>query len=259
MRRIFEWVGGFALIAFSFYFTDRVSLMVANKSELMQEIKSVSSTYESAPVDAIIDDEANSIIPGKYGRVVNNQESYFNMHDFGLFNENYLVFDYVKPKNSLDDNKDKFISSGNPSKRNIALIICDNEEIRKYFEENKISYNIVLNKFSTANPLGEIINAASNKTDFNAITNKTDISKRLCLKGSSNLDLCKKNSYYLIDPKLNFNNTNYIEIKNNLNPGSIISISKSTKLEDVKLLINEIKYKDLSIVHLSKLIDEKDN
>ena len=138
MRRIFEWVGGFALIAFSFYFTDRVSLMVANKSELMQSIKAVSATYKTTPVDAIIDNESNSIIPGKYGKIVNDQESYLNMHDFGTFNENYLIFDFVKPKTSLDDNKDKYIKGGNPSNRNISLIVKNNDEVIKYLDTSNI-------------------------------------------------------------------------------------------------------------------------
>lgn len=83
MRKIFEWLGGFALVVFSFYFTDKVSMMVANKSELMQEIKTVSSTYELEAEDAVINVKENSIIPGRFGRVVNSEESYLSMHDFG--------------------------------------------------------------------------------------------------------------------------------------------------------------------------------
>lgn len=259
MRKIFEWMGGFALIAFSFYFTDRVSLLVANKSELMQEIKSVSSTYETPAIDAVIDIDNNSIVPGKFGKRVNSQESYLNMHDFGTFNENYLIFDFIKPEKSLVDNKDKFISSGNPSNRNISFIIKDNEEVEQYFNESKINYDIVLNKYKITSEYAEIINGASEKTEFNNLNNKIDNSKRICLKDTSNLDLCKKGSYYLIAPKLELTNTNLIEIKNVSSPGSIILISSGVKLENVKLMLNEIGYKDLNIVHISKLIDEKES
>lgn len=258
MRKIFEWVGGFALIAFSFYFTDRVSLMVANKSELMQSIKAVSSTYKTTPVDAIIDNENNSIIPGKYGKIVNDQESYLNMHDFGSFNENYLIFDFVKPETSLNDNKDKFISSGNPSNRNVSLIINNNPETANFLNSSKIQYNIVTNKQGTKEEYAEIINTATDKNEFYAIGKTLSENKKICLKGVSDLDLCKKNSYYLIDPILELDNNNYVEIKNGLNPGSIIKIGPNTKVENVKLLLSEIKYKDFNIVHISKLIDEKE-
>lgn len=259
MRKIFEFIGGFALIAFSFYFTDRVSLMVASKSELMQEIKSVSATYETSPVDAVIDEKTNSITPGRFGKVVNSQESYLSMHDFGSFNENYLVFDYIEPNTSLTDHKDKFIVSGNPQKRNISLIVSDNEEIETYLNEAKINYNILLDKYEDTPKNVEIINTSNNKNDFNSINGKLETNKKLCLKDKSNLDLCKKNSYFLINPKIELTNTNLIEVKNNINPGSIILLSSSVKLENVKLLMNEIDYKDLNIVFISELIDEKAN
>ena len=52
VKRIFEWIGGFTLIAFSFYFTDQVSTLVLSKSELMKEIKEVSINYNEKPIDA---------------------------------------------------------------------------------------------------------------------------------------------------------------------------------------------------------------
>lgn len=258
MRRIFEWVGGFALIAFSFYFTDKVSLLVANKSDLMQEIKAVSSIYETEAQDASINVRDNTIIPGKFGRTVNSQESYLEMHDFGTFNENYLVYDYKKPSKSLEDNKDKFISSGNPSNRRMSFIV-ENESVEKYFDQEGISYDKVFVKYTSHEENVEVINGASSKSDFNLIDGKLKNSKKLCLKDQSEIDLCKKHDYYLIDNRYSLTQSNLIEIKNTIAPGSIILISSSAKLEDVKLLMNEVDYKDLEIVKISKLIDEKES
>ena len=75
----------------------------------MQEIKSVSADYNKDATDAVIDKENNTIIPGKYGRVVDDVESYMSMHEFGIFNENYLIYKKIKPNTSLEDNKDKYI------------------------------------------------------------------------------------------------------------------------------------------------------
>ncbi len=259
MRRIFEWVGGFALIAFSFYFTDKVSLLVANKSELMQQIKTVSGNYATNPVDAIIDEENGSIIPGKFGRVVNDQESYLNMHDFGSFNENYLIYDYVKPEKSLEDNKDKFIESGNPNNRNVSFISLGNEEVEKFFDDSSINYNLVVEKYREIGDSVELINGAKSKEEFNTFNSKIKKQAKVCLKGYSDIDLCKKNRYYLIDSKNSLNSSNLIEIKNTIGPGTITLITPSAKVEDVKLLLNEIGYKDLNIVHISKLIKEKES
>ncbi len=257
MRRIFEWIGGFALIAFSFYFTDRVSLLVANKSDLMQEIKAVSKDYEEEPIDAVINVTDNSIIPGKFGRSVNSQESYLEMHDFGKFNENYLIYDYIKPKKSLEDNKDKYILSGNPKNRYISLILMPNEQLEKYLTGANILFNLVTSDSKEMTENIEIINGTKTKEEFNTMNSKLDNDKKLCLKGESMEPLCKKNDYYLLDPKLTLNNTNLIEIKNSLAPGSIILISSSVKLENLKLILNEIEFKDLEIVHISKLIKRK--
>lgn len=258
MRRIFEWIGGFAIVAFSFYFTDRVSLLVANKSDLMQEIKAVSAEYEETPVDAIIDEEDNSIIPGKFGRTVNNQESYLSMHDFGMFNENYLVYDYVKPEKSLEDNKDKYILSGNKNKRQVSLVVLENSEIVNYLDSLKKTYNLSVEEMVEKEDNVELINGASEKDKFADLNTKLKGKNKICIKDVSDESLCKKNDYYLINPQLKLTSTNLIEVKNALVPGSIILLTSSAKLDSLKVILNELEYKDLEIVHISKLIDEKE-
>lgn len=257
MKKVFEWIGGFALIAFSFYFTDKVSLLVASKSELMEEIKVVSKDYNEDAIDATINISDNSIIPGKYGRKVNSEESYLNMRDFGSFNENYLIFDYIKPKTSLEDNKDKFITGGNAQNREVSLIIEYDEDIIKYFTSKDIKFNLIAEseeELEIAN--AEIINGG-NENNFKSLNAKIDDNKKICIDSYSNEEMCKKYSYYMIRPKIKLTNTNLAEIKSQVETGSLILISANTKLENIKLLLNEIKYKDLNVVYTSQLIDEK--
>lgn len=258
MRRIFEWVGGFAIVAFSFYFTDKVSLLVAGKSELMQEIKAVSSVYEETAVDAIIDEEDNTIVPGLFGRTVNREESYMNMHDFGSFNENYLIYDYIKPEKSLDDNKDKFIKSGNKNKRQVSIIVDENEEALKYLKDKKIVFNMTTREIRESDESIELINSASTKDKFNSINSKLKNESKLCLKDIGDMNLCKKNGYYLVDAKIKLNASNMLEVKNAIGPGSIILLTSSAKVSNIEILLNELEYKDLEVVHISQLIDEKE-
>ena len=68
--------------------------------------------------------------------------------------------------------------------------------------------------------------------------------------------MCKKYKYFIIKPTIKLNGTNIAESKNQITNGVIILISNSVKLEHLKLLINEIRYKDLQIVQISELINE---
>jgi len=257
MKRIFEWIGGFALIAFSFYLTDRVSMLVANKTDLMKEIKAVSSVYEIKPINAVINIKDNTIIPGKYGKSVNTEESYLNMHDFGSFNENYLIYDYNKPKMSLEDNKKYYITKGNSSFRNINLVLEPNTKTEKYLKDLSVKFDLISNTKTELNINGvEYINGENEESNFKKLDSQIkDVN--ICIKNYSNLEMCKKKKYYIIDPILKLKKHNIIDVKNSLEPGSIILITKETKLEDLQLLLNEIKYKDLTIVHTSELISEK--
>lgn len=257
MKRIFEWMGGFALIAFSFYLTDRVSMLVANKTDLMKEIKAVSSVYEEKPIDAVINIKDNTIIPGKYGKKVNTEESYLNMQDFGSFNENYLIYDYNKPKTSLEDNKKYYITKGNSSLRKINLVLEPSSNIEKYLNDANIKYDLISNVETQLKQKNiENINGETTEENFKKLDSKIK-NINICIKDYSNLEMCKKKKYYIIDPALQLKQHNIIEVKNNLEPGSIVLITKESKLEDLKILLNEIKYKDLIVVHTSELISEK--
>ena len=73
-----------------------------------------------ASVSAIIEDDY--IIPGLNGYAVNVLKSYNNMRYLDTFNSYYLEYDKITPEISLENNKDKIIKFGNPSKNNIALV-----------------------------------------------------------------------------------------------------------------------------------------
>jgi len=68
--------------------------------------------------------------------------------------------------------------------------------------------------------------------------------------------ICQKHKNYLVSPSLRLNNSNLLDVKKNLKNGSIIVIGDTAGLSDVKLLLKEIKYKDLELVYLSELISE---
>lgn len=246
MKKNFEYIACFALIIFSFYFTDRISLLVASKSDLMEEIKMVSASFYKEAVDAKINTKDNTIVPGAYGKEVNEEESYISMKEFGIFNKEHLVYNIIKPKYSLYDNKEKYIISGNPSKRSVSLIIDDNTSVSAYLRAQKIEFDEII-KDKSIESFGEVISGENN------VYSK----EKLCIYNYSDMSDCKNKGYYIIKPSLELNSTNIITIKDQVKPGVLILISNSASVEHVKALLREIKYKDLDIIYVSKLISEK--
>lgn len=254
MKRYFSYFGIGIFVAFSFYFTDKISTVAFNKNELVKKIKDMQTFYYEEAEDAKIDLSHNTIIPGKFGKKINTTESYLNMSDFKIFNEGYLVFDLKKPNISLENNKDKFIISGNPKKRNVSLLVADENKFVDYFLSNKIKFSII-NKNNTK--YRHFINAASNETDFKLL-NRFAYKSKFCLKHFSIIRLCKKYNYYLIDTNVVLQREGFNKIKSKIKSGAIIIINNDVTFEDLTLLISEIRFKDLEIVSITKLISERE-
>ena len=124
-------------MVFSFYYTDKIALMVQENNPIMQQIKDTKPEKEEDYVNAIINDD--KIIPGKNGLTINVEKSFSVMKSFNAFNSYYLIYDQKKPKISLEDNKDKIITSGNLSNNNMTIIVEYSEDLVKYLESNNKS------------------------------------------------------------------------------------------------------------------------
>ena len=111
MRKIYKYFGLIVLMIFSFYYTDKLVLLVQENNPIMKKIEDEKSKLDVSYVNAII--ENDRIIPGKNGLEINDKKSFSLMKSFGTFNSYYLVYEQVKPKISLENNKDKIITSGN--------------------------------------------------------------------------------------------------------------------------------------------------
>jgi len=145
---------------FSFYYTEKIALLMRQKDPIYETIEDVVSTSNTNYVNAIIDDK--TIIPGMNGLAVNVDKSFQKMKSFGAFNKYYLIFDQVKPEISLEDHKDKMITNGNSKKRMVSFILEENENIAKYLKENNI-------EVLTIKDIG--INLKPEETGKNAIEN----------------------------------------------------------------------------------------
>lgn len=243
-------------MVFSFYYTEKIASIVLNKNPLMIEINKQKDNYEVKSVNALID--GDYITPGINGIEVNARNSFYNMQEANVFNKYFLVYEQVKPKISVDNNKDKIIRNGNRKLKKVSLIIDAENEISNYLKENKIKASLlVTNNTYKKNNYFEVIN--NDKEEFKDLENNLNLNKEnknICVLNPEIKSICLKYRNYLIEPELTLNSTNFLEVKKNILNGSIILIKSNAKLEEVKLLIKEINYKGLEMVYLSEIIKE---
>lgn len=254
--KYFRLIGIMSLLVFSFYLTDIVTELAINTNPLMESIKKHSNDYYTKSVSAIIND--NTIIPGINGKKVNEMESFLNMKDFGTFNNNYLIYDEIKPEVSIEDNIEKIIISGNKNLRQISLLIKDNKVILDYLKQNNLKYSKLINVDSSLD-INENINIENEKDkfdDLNIILNKKKLNKKICIINFSNIYGCKKNSYYLVKPNIYLKNSNIVSMINYIENGNIIFIDDYLTLENFKLFQNKVINRDINFVYLSEIIEE---
>ena len=233
MKKIYKYIGLFIIMVFSFYYTDKIVLVVQKSNPIMKEIERSKKEKDVNPVNAII--EGNKIIPGKNGLNINEAKSFSLMKSFGTFNSYYLIYDQKKPKISLEDNKDKIIYSGNLSNKQISIIVENDEKLISYFKN--INVNILNN---------------------NDIYDKKN--SDLCYISSLDIEkLCKKEDKYLIKTDLILTNDSVFDIKKRIKNGSIILIKKDTNIETVNTVLSQAQFKGLKIVYLSDLISEENH
>ena len=122
----------FFLLVFSFYYTNKVSNYLKDKDPIMIKIKYLEAKYNKNYLNATISN--NTIIPGLSGSVIDINNSYLKMKKIKSFQENSLILKAIEPVISIKNNQDKYIISGNPNKKNIAILIkTNNLDILKYY------------------------------------------------------------------------------------------------------------------------------
>lgn len=281
MRKFFRNIGIISLICFSFYFTEKTVTVIKDADELMIEIKNMKDNYYIEPIDGII--KENTFIPGISGKMVNIDKSYKKMKQYGLFNEGLLIYDNVKPKNELNNNLDKYIISGNSSKKQVSIIlIIDSsnylDQLLNALQDNNIYVNFFVegswleensNYLSRFISDGHDIGSVSYNLNYedssypwmdNTIKKITNAENNYCYNIKDNkkaLEICSRHNNYTIRPNIILDNNYLSNIKQNLKSGSIISLP--LEREVIKLLPsinNYIKSKGLEVVTLNELLKE---
>ena len=281
LKKIFEIIGFISLVCFSFFYTNKISTVIKENDDILKQINYVKEQYEIKPIDAkIIGDD---IIPGMSGSSIDVKESYNKMNALDTFNSNLLVYKNDKPSVSINNDYDKYIVSGNESKKEVSIIFLlkENENIDKVIGilnkyQIKSNFFVTINWFENNNEIiSNLINSnhivgnilvnndylKSNINWMNAIVSKiNNQSNTFCYnsdKNSDYLNICKLNTSYTITPSIQAFDNPIIQIKQNIVNGSIIALEVNDKtIKELPLIIEYINSKGFDIVTLSKLIEE---
>lgn len=280
-RKITTGIGAVALLCFSFYYTALAAKFLRGNDELMLEIKSVASTYETGAIDASF--HGDEMIPGLAGQKVDYDKSYSKMKNYGILNESDLVFTSVEPNTSIENVYDKYIVKGNDAKKAVALVflVTDEtylEEINNilltndvpatlFLESNYIKNNKEYVKdLSVTNEIEPLGSAATYDKesilyDISLIETITDLPAKYCFTKYANSDTLKVCSNYQLQtvrPTILTGNYPLTKIKNNLTNGAIISFDMTSIVrKELSVSIHYIRQKGYDFLTLSELLSEE--
>lgn len=281
LKKSLEIFGLSVLICFSFFLTEKTTLLMKDNDSIMTTIKENSREFEILSIDALITDD--EIIPGISGKVVDIEKSYQSMKKAGIYHEQLLVYEEIEPTISLEGTYDKYVVSGNKSKKTISLIfkvesgdeidsiitVLESKQVGanffidgKWLEENSNKLTEISSKKHVIGNLGYLKNYEheNNYWVVSNIKRNTNQSKYYCYceeKRDAVLKKCAEEKQYTILPKIVVSNNLLLEVKKNIESGSIIAIEVNEEnLSQLSNTIDFIESKGYKIVNLDTLLEE---
>ena len=266
-----------SLICFSFFYTEKAALVVKETDELLLTIRENVDQYQVDAVDALID--GNTIVPGMNGKEVDVEKSYDKMKPYGKFQENLLEYKSIKPKEKMNKNFDKYVIGGNKKKNQVSLLFLVDEQdsvdsVLSILDQFDLKGNFFVDGLWFENHNDEVteliqsghvignLSYQGNYKDSSFIWMDTIIKKiakqriSYCYTEEENdeiLQICSMNHDYTILPSYVVQNHPLKEIKENLEAGSIVSLSiNDMMIQELPVIIRYIQSKGYTI---STLLD----
>lgn len=266
------------LAAFSFYYTNKSIELVREQDPIMKQIKTTDEKYTVEAVNAVIED--NTIIPGLVGKTIDYEESYNKMKQYGVYNEVLTTLKEVKPEVSIEDYYDKFIVSGNPEKKSVALIFkvekTSPSEIVKILNNKGVEATFFIDGYYLENNYEEIstmtnheLELLSYNSDYDELyfssskdylETMTKQKLKYCYSDYDKeevINLCQKLNMHTVLPTIKINSNTFQEVKDKLTNSAIISIPLSSQTtKELSTTIDYIKSRGYRLTTLEDLISE---
>ena len=274
LKKIFKISAVLLLVGFSFFYTEKVTLIARNSDPIMRAIKKEESNKKVSNVNPVINND--EYIMGINGCEIDVDKSYSKMRSVGEFKEELIV---MKETSNDKDLTDKYVIGGNNKEKKVSLIFIVNKDIDsnltnyindknlkvnyfidgKYLEENMITVKF-LSENSNIYYLGENKEYSDENMLYhnNLISMNGSNEPKYCFtsdKDNNTLKLC--NDYDMVTIKSDIIKDNiYKRIKDKLNNGVIFAID-SDNTDEIKVSINYILSKGYNIISLEDLLSEK--
>lgn len=274
LKKIFKISAVLLLVGFSFFYTEKVTLIARNSDPIMRAIKKEESHKKVSNVNPVINND--EYIMGINGCEIDVDKSYSKMRSVGEFKEELIV---MKETSNDKDLTDKYVIGGNNKEKKVSLIFIVNKDIDsdltnyindknlkvnyfidgKYLEENMITVKF-LSENSNIYYLGENEEYSDENMLYhnNLISMNGSNEPKYCFtsdKDNNTLKLC--NDYDMVTIKSDIIKDNiYKRIKDKLNNGVIFAID-SDNIDEIKVSINYILSKGYNIISLEDLLSEK--
>ncbi len=274
LKKIFKISAVLLLVGFSFFYTEKVTLIARNSDPIMRAIMKEESNKKVSNVNPVINND--EYIMGINGCEIDVDKSYSKMRSVGEFKEELIV---MKETSNDKDLTDKYVIGGNNKEKKVSLIFIVNKDIDsnltnyindknlkvnyfidgKYLEENMITVKF-LSENSNIYYLGENEEYSDENMLYhnNLISMNGSNEPKYCFtsdKDNNTLKLC--NDYDMVTIKSDIIKDNiYKRIKDKLNNGVIFAID-SDNTDEIKVSINYILSKGYNIISLEDLLSEK--
>lgn len=274
LKKIFKISAVLLLVGFSFFYTEKVTLIARNSDPIMRAIKKEESNKKVSNVNPVINND--EYIMGINGCEIDVDKSYSKMRNVGEFKEELIV---MKETSNDKDLTDKYVIGGNNKEKKVSLIFIVNKDIDsnltnyindknlkvnyfidgKYLEENMITVKF-LSENSNIYYLGENEEYSDENMLYhnNLISMNGSNEPKYCFtsdKDNNTLKLC--NDYDMVTIKSDIIKDNiYKRVKDKLNNGVIFAID-SDSIDEIKVSINYILSKGYNIISLEDLLSEK--
>ncbi len=274
LKKIFKISAVLLLVGFSFFYTEKVTMIARNSDPIMRAIKKEESNKKVSNVNPVINKD--EYIMGINGCEIDVDKSYSKMRSVGEFKEELIV---MKETSNDKDLTDKYVIGGNNKEKKVSLIFIVNKDIDsnltdyindknikvnyfidgKYLEENMITVKF-LSENSNIYYLGENEEYSDENMLYhnNLISMNGSNEPKYCFtsdKDNNTLKLC--NDYDMVTIKSDILKDNiYKRIKDKLNNGVIFAID-SDNIDEIKVSINYILSKGYNIISLEDLLSEK--
>ena len=274
LKKIFKISAVLLLVGFSFFYTEKVTMIARNSDPIMRAIKKEENNKKVSNVNPVINKD--EYIMGINGCEIDVDKSYSKMRSVGEFKEELIV---MKETSNDKDLTDKYVIGGNNKEKNVSLIFIVNKDIDSkltdyindknikvnYFIDGKyLEENMITVKFLSENSNIYYLDENEEYSDENMLYHNNLISMngsnepKYCFtsdKDNNTLKLC--NDYDMVTIKSDIIKDNiYKRIKDKLNNGVIFAID-SDNIDEIKVSINYILSKGYNIISLEDLLSEK--